>query len=227
VPATGVGAKAPLAPGSAALLQYVTKKNQLLLGNYLTSPSCSAFFNNDPLRAAYYGQLTDPVALVNGTDPVSRQIPYDGSASNISMYDAGMSDGKNANDVRMKKRLPVCSLFVPFHGPYGTVRPLGLAWAASQMAAPAGGLATDVYFNTDPKALMSITQGTILHEVLHNLTGLFDFVDLDWRSRYGYQPPYDLKTFVGIEPKPGADPKPGSTNDITVQLRTNGCAGAN
>ena len=56
-------------------------------------------------------------------------------------------------------------------------------------------------------SLHFLTQGTILHEALHNMTGLYDFVGQDERNLYGYQPPYDLKTFVGIEPTPGVESK--------------------
>jgi hypothetical protein len=215
---SGGGAQVPL--GGAALQQYTSEKQQLVAGNYLINSSCSSFFSDDPIRATYLDQLT---AAVGG------QVPFDGVQTNISEYAAGMSDGKNPTDVKIKKVMAVCSLFVPFHGPNGVVPPHGLATAASQIVVvpPAAGPATAVYINTNSRALKSLTQGAVLHEALHNLTGLLDFVDLDWRSPYGYQPPYDLKTFVGIEPSPGVDPNPSTTNDITIQLRLKGCAGAN
>jgi hypothetical protein len=217
LPSSG-GAKVPL--GGAGLQQYSNEKQLLVTGSYLnSSPSCSSFFSS-PIRATYLSQLT---AAVNG------QVPYDGVQSNISQYDAGMSDGKNPTDVRIKKLLPVCQLFVPFHGPNGVAGPTGRTTAASQIsvAPPGGGPATDVYINTNAKVLNSLTQGTILHEVLHNLTGLLDFVPQNWWTLYGYQPPYDLKTFVGIELTPGVDPNPGTTKDITIQLVSKGCAGTN
>ncbi|MGP8176261.1 MAG: beta strand repeat-containing protein [Terracidiphilus sp.] len=222
---SGGGTKVRL--GGAALRQYNNEQQQLLAGPYLTSPSppsppssCAQFFNADPIRSTYFSQLTGSV---------TRQQVWDGIQTNISQYDAGMSDGKNPIDVKIKKLLPVCALFVPFRGPNGVVSPQGLSVAASQVLVtpPASGPATDIYINTNPKALTGLTQGTILHEALHNLTGLLDFVPQDWRSLYGYQPPYDLKTFVGIEVVPGADPNTGTTKDITIQLRLKGCAGAN
>src|SRR5262249_6899480 len=152
------------------------------------------FFNADPARSPYLNQLT---AAVNG------QVPYDGVQTNISQFAAGMSDGKNPTDVKIKKVVPVCALFQPFHGPNGVVRPRGLVTAASQIVPTP---ATDIYINTNSKSLTMLTQATILHENLHNLTGLQDFVEQNWRSLYGYQPPYDLKTFVGIELSPGVDP---------------------
>ena len=200
----------------------------MLAGGYLTSNSCGNFLGVDTSnlwsRSIYFSQLTAAV---------TRQVAYDGAQTNISMYAAGMSDGKNPNDVKMKKTIPVCSLFVPFHGPYGVARPTGLATAASQVVVlpPASGPAINVYINTDPRALAGLTQATVLHESLHNLTGLSDFIGLDWRNLYPYRAPWDLKTFVGIEPEQaplaGIDPNPGTTNDISIQLRAKGCAGVN
>jgi len=206
--------------GGDALLQYNDTKQKLLNGGYLTCPSCSAFFNADPFRAIYFNQLTDAV---------TRQIPYDGPQTTISQYDAGMLSptkaATNPTAVSIMKKVPVCALFLPFRGPNGTVPPTGLVTAASQITPPTNGPATDVYIHTSAKALKFLTQGTILHEVLHNLTGLEDFLDLDERT--GVQPPFDLKTLVGIETSPGVDPKPGTTIDITKQLEVKGCAGTN
>ena len=216
-PANG-GAKVPLS--GAALAQYDSLKLELLSGGSLTSNSCQQLQGADPSWATYFAQL-----LI----AVTRQIPWDGPLSSISQFDAGMSSGKNPVDVRIKKVLPVCALFVPFHGPYGLKPPSpGPAIAASQIVPPAGSPATDIYINTDPTFLNFLSQGTILHETLHNLTGVEDFVDTEWRQLYGYTPPYDLKSVVGIEKTPGVDPDPkGFTHDITIQLEKNGCAPAN
>jgi hypothetical protein len=223
LPPSPTSTRVPLSP--AVLQLYTSVRNQWLAGDYLAGPppyapgTCGAFFADDPNRANYINQVSIAV---------TRQLPWDGVQTNISMYDAGMSDGMIPADVAMKKIFPVCSLFVPFHGPHGTVPPTGFTTAASQILVvpPASGPATDVYINTRPKALKYLTQGEILHEALHNLTGLYDFVELKWRSLYGYQPPYDLKTFVGIELTPGVDPNStGATNDISKALLTNGCAG--
>ena len=213
----GGGSKVPL--GGAALTQFHAEGSALMLGNYLTSSSCSAFFNGTPLGANYL----NPVSLA-----VIGQVPYDGPQSTISMYDAGMSDGRIPIEVSIKKRSPVCGEFVPWHGPHGTVRPNGSTTAESQISVvpPGSGPATDTYINTSPKALAYLTQATILHESLHNLTGLYDFVDEDSRTRYGYQPPYDLMTFVAVEPVPGVVPTPSSTIIISRQLVSQGCAGA-
>lgn len=52
-------------------------------------------------------------------------------------------------------------------------------------------LATDVYINTDAKALPFLAQGTILHEALHNLTGMYDD---GLEMLLGLNPPRDCPT---------------------------------
>jgi hypothetical protein len=85
---------------------------------------------------------------------------------------------------------------------------------------------TDIYIN--PTRYKHITQGTILHELLHNLTDLEDFVSSASRQEAGVAPPFDLKTFVGIETTPGVDPAPdGSTSDIAKKLEDEGCVDPN
>ena len=60
--------------------------------------------------------------------------------------------------------------------------------------------ATDVYIHSDPKVFPKrLTQGTVLHEALHNLTGLFDpeladLLDVD-KSKY------DANGSIEITPK--------------------------
>ncbi|MGA9185851.1 MAG: hypothetical protein WBZ32_11185 [Candidatus Acidiferrales bacterium] len=130
--------------------------------------------------------------------------------------------------MRIKKVLPVCAIFVTFHGAHGVVQPSGTATAASQIMPPQGGTATDTFINPGPKVFVNLTQGTILHETLHNLTGLDDCVPTQRRQDYGYQAPFDLKTLLGIETTPGVDPDPtGSTTDITKKLVSQRCAGSN
>jgi len=63
--------------------------------------------------------------------------------------------------------------------------------------------------------LKHLTQGTILHEALHNLTGLEDIMPL---NKDGVRP-LDLKTFVGIPSTIGP------TDDINKQLEEKGCVG--
>ena len=67
--------------GGNALTQYNSEKQALLNSGSLSCPSCSTFFNGDPTRASYFGQLTNAVTT---------RVPYDGVQSTISQYDAGM-----------------------------------------------------------------------------------------------------------------------------------------
>jgi len=196
----------------------------LLNSGTITCPSCSAFFNADPIRVGYFGELTDAV---------TRQVPYDGRQSNISLYDAGAYSPQRAanqpNAANILKNTPMCGYFVEYRAGSGiTVNPTfgNAAVAESQITAPQGAVATDVYINTDKQALTLLNQGTILHEALHNLTGLEDFVDTFARQHFGIT--YDLKQFVGIETTPGVNPSSTqATTDITNQLQKEGCANAN
>jgi hypothetical protein len=72
--------------------------------------------------------------------------------------------------------------------------------------------------------LPGLTEGTILHEAMHNLTGLYDFVPTETRQFYDYQAPFDLRSLLGLETTPGVDPTAGSTIDITTSLVQNQCA---
>lgn len=192
--------KVPL--GGGAIQQYNNEKQQLLSGPYLTSPSCSKFFSSIPNGQSYFSQFT------NG---VSRQVPYDGVQTNISQFDAGMVSAadvaSNPIAVNIKKISPVCALFLPWHGPHGLVQPQGKATAASQILPLANGPATDVYINTNPKTLKSLTQATILHEVLHNLTGMYD---------------EQLENLLGLDPARNC---PSGSICITQKLENVGCAG--
>lgn len=73
--------------------------------------------------------------------------------------------------------------------------------AEAQLQPPA----TDVYINTNARVLKKyLTQSTILHEALHNLTGLEDPA---------------LAEALGTSPTPG-----GSTTPINTALVQGGCA---
>lgn len=191
----------PIPLGGPALTKYQLLKQEITSAGYLTvTPStCSNFFQLDPVRVLYFDQLQDAV---------TRQTPYDGSLTTISLYDAGMLSPTVAAvspvSVSSYKTAPVCSLF------------LTQSRAAAQLTAP-NGPATDVYITTRPDILPLVSQATILHEALHNLTGLHDFLDLD--QRIGTPPPFDLKTFMGLELKPGINPRPRDTTDISEKLK--------
>jgi len=203
--------KVPLS--GEALQQYSTMKQSLLSGGFLTCPSCAAFFSA-PVRSGYCQKL---VAAV------TNQVPYDGLRTNISRYEAGLypkSEAGKPTSVSIFKKTPVCGVFGSFVNSGGkVVIDKDLVTAAAQAANPPG---TDVYIN--PNDLGHLTQGTILHEVLHNLTGLADFESIDLATGFH---PLDLKTFVGIENAPGVDPNPSVTSDITTQLEVQKCAGTN
>jgi hypothetical protein len=143
-----------------------------------------AFFNATPQRAAYLSQLTSAVTV---------QIPYDGPTSTISMFDAGLyTDKDQANPLFPAQwtKTPVCA---EFQNPTGTI-------AEAQVQSPA----TDVYINS--KKLKSLTQSTILHESLHNLTGLGDD---------------DLEVLLGLL----ATASKGSPTDVINKiLEMNNCA---
>jgi hypothetical protein len=215
-----------VALSGTSLTLYNNEKQALLNSGSIASTSCSNFFNGSPTLATYYG--SNPAGSIL-TTAVTNQVAWDGVQTNISQYAAGLSDGKNPTDVSIKKKVPICALFRPFHGVLpcndGTTK---CNTAAAQIMPPAGatGTATNVYINTG-KVNAPLTQGVILHEALHSMTGLLDFVSTEWRKDYGYQPPYDLKTLVGIETTPGVDPNPTTTNDITITLVNNGCAANN
>ena len=197
----GGGSKVPL--GGTALTRYDNEKQQLLTGNYLTSSSCSAFFNADPARASYFSLLPSSVA---------QQVPYDGLQSNISFYDAGFLSATDLNDpikVSIFKGAPVCGQFVAYRGRYGTQSPKGKVTAASQLKPPAGGSATDVYINTNTKVLTTLVQATVLHEALHNLTGRYDD---------------GLFTLLGLRERENCA---GGSVCITKKLSDEGCAGTN
>jgi hypothetical protein len=185
------GTKVPL--GGNALQQYTDLKQALLSGGYLTSQSCSTFFNADPTRASYFGQLT------NG---VTRQVPYDGSQSNISLYDAGLWTAADANDPRNSatfpsqwKKTPVCAYF------QSTTGNVNIAMAQTQPPA------TDVYLHTNANILRRyLRQSTVLHEALHSLTGLTD---------------NGLEQLLGLTPTASQGK---ATDVINTTLENNSCA---
>jgi Bacterial Ig-like domain (group 2)/IPT/TIG domain/Beta-propeller repeat/Galactose oxidase, central domain len=174
--------KTPLAGN--ALTQYTNLKQALLGGGFLTCPSCSAFFSASPTRASYLSQLTSAV---------TNQVPYDGTTSTISMYDAGLWTAKDTTNPLFPtqwKKTPVCAEL-------NSARTV----AEAQTQAPA----TDVYFNTKLEKKY-VTQATILHEALHNLTHLGDD---------------DLEILLGL---PSTASKGAPTDVIDKVLESNSCA---
>jgi hypothetical protein len=140
--------------GAAARAQYDDLKQKLLtfLGALTPASSCAK------LLGSYWNQV--PAA-------VTRQVPYDGLLSNLSAYDAGEYTLKDQQDVDAWpyfKKQPICSPFWNNRGDWSGIV------ATAQTQPPS----TDVYFATQKNALKNLTQSTVLHESLHNLTGLDD-----------------------------------------------------
>ena len=148
--------KLPQVVFATAFDQYAAAKAALLAGSYLTSQSCSTFFNAKG-RSNYFSQLTSAV---------TNQVPFDGLQTTINMYDAGfwnITDTNKSTFPKQWQKTPVCSNFNPSD--------TKLTVAEAQLQPPA----TDVYINTRQKVWKKyLTQSTILHEALHNLTGLED-----------------------------------------------------
>ena len=175
--------------GGTALPQFSSLKQNLLtvLGSLTPTSTCSTFFNSNPQRAPYFSQLTTAV---------TRQVAYDGLLSNLSLYAAGEWTQKDTQKPTwpLFQKVAVCSQYWDGGHWSGTV--------ASAQTQPPG---TDAYIATQKNALKNLTQATILHESLHNLTGLDD-PDL-----------YNLLT--------GKILPPGPTVIINTVLEQNGCAG--
>ena len=163
-------------PEGAALNLYQTEKQKLLDGGYLNGSSCSFF--NTSTTATYFNKL--PNAITNLSPPPSTApelpTPYDGLQSNISWYDAGFlsaADLGNATKVSIFKNSPVCGQFVSFKPRGGGVTLVeSRTTAASQVYPPGGGAATDMYIDTN--YTQDLSQATIVHEALHNVTGMYD-----------------------------------------------------
>jgi len=177
--------------GAAALAQYIDLKQKLLtfLGSLTPTSTCATFFNANPQRAPYWSQLITAI---------TRQVPYDGPLSNLSMYDAGAWTQKDMQDVDAWPHFKEQAVCVQYWDGSG----LGKRTVASAQTQPPG---TDVYIATQKSLLKYLAQSTILHESLHNLTGLDD-PDL-----------YNLLT--------GKKLPDGPTTPINTALEQNGCVG--
>jgi hypothetical protein len=156
------------------------ERQQLINGGYMTSTACREFFDQPdavPARAPFFSLLT---TVVTENLPVF----WDGLQTNISMYAAGFLSANNTNptDIGIYKLAPVCGEFVTWVGPNGTVKHgKGPTTASAQISSVGGGASVNVYINTNPNVYQAaallqgrLTESTILHEALHNLTGLCD-----------------------------------------------------
>jgi hypothetical protein len=162
---------------------------------WLTPPSdqCMRFFNliSAKLQDYIYPQLMTTI---------DKQQPFDGVASNISLYAAGVYTAKDRED---NSRFPsyfeqkaICVEFLK-NTPN---QPLITNALAKTYPVPA----TEIYIDSRDWALKHLTPADILHEALHNLTGLSD-EDLE-----------KLLTGHGLNGKP--------SQEISDFLRQQGCA---
>jgi alpha-tubulin suppressor-like RCC1 family protein len=154
-------------------------------------------------------------------EAIERQVPFDGPATTISQYAAGYFTSRAMNSPAALSALqrnlvaPICALFIPRPSPIpGQVE---MAAAAAQAAdvgtAEAPSPAKNIYVNTDSRTLQQFTEGTVLHEALHNLTGYTD-------QGTGRQLPgqdMGLPAYLGA-------PTQGGKNPITQRLVEAGCA---
>jgi hypothetical protein len=202
----------PVDLGGKARETYEKLKKDLLNKGYLTCKKCGHFFSanskvaNGALRAPYFSRLTGAVIS---------QTPFDGLLTNISIYNAGTFPKSWLNDtVKMKifKEAPVCGLFVPYQWEGKYIAP---ALSPTPLVAISQGEGTAIYINSD-LAANNLNEGTIVHEALHNLTGLADH---EPKPVIGPQM-LDLKQFVGLDSPNGVD----ETYDITKQLLHRKCA---
>jgi len=153
VPGCQLGANKPDL-GGATRAKYDTARNNLLA--YLTGLSpqstCGHFLNNRP-----------QISLAKAIGAVTNQKPFDGPGSTISSFTAGAYRQKDNTNLAKAKEVPVCAIFWK-----------GMSWNGVGALAQAQPPATDVYVATQPSALMYLGKATVLHESLHNLTGLGD-----------------------------------------------------
>jgi hypothetical protein len=105
--------------------------------------------------------------------------PYDGPSSTITQLQSGTYDTTQpltGRALAMATTMPVCGYFVRFRNIGGKIlTPNGGKMAFAQGVAPGGGSPRDVYYNSDPNFWPKyFTEGTVVHEALHNLTGKSD-----------------------------------------------------
>jgi len=153
-------AQVPL--GGEELQQYTATRQALLDGGYLTCPNCLKFFMQNPAGGSFF---------VGGlTGAVQGQVPYDGDRTTISKYAAGLWDATDLANPRFPSqwlKTPVCTDFQATSANGSKNATI----AEAQTQAPG----TDVYLTTKAKLWRKyLTQGMILHESIHNLTGWGD-----------------------------------------------------
>jgi hypothetical protein len=205
-------------PASAACVSFLTDPNYTLpptTPNGPRRPDAAA-----PSRAAFFRSLLPQTA--NGYDmtpireSVVNQKPYDGPRTVTSRYAAGFETPSHLEDtspdivkiMNDEKKVPVCGTWVRWRNTQlrTWVRPTRNPQAESQITNMTDRTQkpTDVYINSrmsSKQASKLFTSGTILHEALHELTGLDDD---------------QLEDYFGI-------PRTTNTIEITYKLRAVGC----
>lgn len=172
----------------AALRRQKTKTHQWQL---YCSQSCNKLWARDPLLQHASTGLGAALDV---------QVPFDGIQSTISLFDAGtwVADDMKKPTWPLFKTTPMCAEMRQGRG--GN---LEVANARTQMDGLSPG--HDVYWNTTKEGLQHLTQATVLHETLHNITGDND---------------PQLEILVGA-------PTTGVSDAINHVLEDNGCAGKN
>jgi hypothetical protein len=143
--------------------QYKQTVQDLLGGDTLTSQTgtCGQFFSANSQLAPYFSQLKPAVF---------QQVAYDGLQSTISMYNAGLWTQEQIDDTETRFQLlntPVCWTFSKLAKGTGD-------WNGTVAQAQIQPPATNIYLYTGKEAVKNLTQSTVLHESLHNLTKLND-----------------------------------------------------
>jgi hypothetical protein len=210
-PTCNLGNSKPSLAGQARTV-YNAKRDSLRNSGTISSQMCQQFFTDttrldwNPARAAY-----STMQVIAGVD---RQDPFNGRLATLSMFDAGVFAGaavSNPAALSALRRIltlrPVCGEFIP--------KP-DLTTAMAQAAAPPSTQAPnppqDIFVNSDSVAISILSEGTVLHEALHNLTGRID---------------PDLLSFVGLPPLKRNETMIDSfthRNRITQKLVEVGCA---
>ena len=146
-----------LQSGQAALSQYTSARQSALdfLNSMQATSACATFLSGKELSVSAI------------TKAITNQVPYDGLLSTLSMVAAGESTQADRDDKDAWpnfQKQPVCTQYWGSGGSWSGV-------VASAQVQPPG---TDIYLATQMRALNYLTESTILHEALHNLTGLDD-----------------------------------------------------
>jgi hypothetical protein len=145
---------------------------QTALGLYTTAQSGeNAYLNATPQNSICGRTLTNAlnVSLAQVASAVSRQVPWDSFLTTKSLYDDGIwfaGAETHPQLVSMLKLAPVCA-----------VNWKGMTWRNTVAVAQThsfAGPSTGVYIAPVADSLPYLKEATVLHESLHNLTGLTD-----------------------------------------------------